>query len=245
MLSGSGRQILALSGVAHVIVDDITTVELAEEDQHHLGTVRRLRSGDPITLGDGRGGWRTAVLRLGDKGRGRKPLDLEFTSEVFSEAREEPPIVIGFCLPSLDRASWALQKMTELGVDRVCLLHSQFSSTRQAGLEEGGRELARLQKVVKEAGMQSRAAFLPILEPLMSLESFAAIYPTSGVCTLGGDSMLELGITVVVGPEGGFTRSELALFSRKIDLGRNILRSETAAVVVSGVLSLQRAGLLG
>lgn len=245
MIPGSGGQILALSGVAHVIVDDISAAELAEEDQHHLGTVRRLRSGDSITLGDGRGLWRTAVLRLREKGRGRRRLGLEFTSEVFSESREEPPIIIGFCLPSLDRASWALQKMTELGVDRVHLLHSQFSSTRLAGLEEGGRELVRLQKVVREAGMQCRAAFLPRLEPIITLESFAEMYPTCGACTLGGDSLLQLDVPVAVGPEGGFAHSELELFSRKFDLGRNILRSETAAVVVSGVLSLQRAGLLG
>ncbi len=236
---------LSGSGVAHVIVDDLAVERLTHEDLHHLATVRRLKSGDRITLGDGNGKWRIAVLRPDGRSQQRNRVDIEFVSDVHVSANQEPPIVVGLCLPSLDRASWALQKMTELGVDRIHLLHSRFSSVREAGLERGGREFARLQRVIREAGMQSRSAFLPNLEPIMSIGDFPGMYPACGICTLGGNGSLELEVAVVVGPEGGFSESELELFANKIDLGHNVLRSETAAVAVSTVLSMKRAGLLG
>lgn len=235
---------LSKSGVAHVIVDDVNITELADEDQHHLGTVRRLRDGAVITIGDGRGRWRTASLKRPLKGRTRSRLEIEFTSEIFEQPRREPPIIVGFCLPSLDRASWALQKMTELGVDRIHLLSSQFSSIRRDGLELGGVDLNRLGRVMREAAMQSRSAFLPQLEPISDLDAFVGLHPDSGVCTVGGTDTLGLNTPVVVGPEGGFTDSEVELFSRKFELSNNILRSETAAVLVSGVLAMKRLRLL-
>ena len=235
---------LAESGVAHVVVEDLHRAELSEEDQHHLGAVRRLRTGDPITLGDGRGRWRVAFLRESGRNRGKASIQIDFSGEIFQETKQEPQIVVGFCLPSLDRAGWALQKMTELGVDEIHLLHSKFSSVRKTGLGKDGNDLNKLARVIREAGMQSRSPFLPTLFPIAALESFVDLYPECGVCTQGGTDSLELGVAAVVGPEGGFISSELELFSRKFGLGRNVLRSETAAVVVSGLLSMRRSGLL-
>ncbi|MDA8081326.1 MAG: RsmE family RNA methyltransferase [Actinomycetota bacterium] len=239
-----GMTSLAESGVAHVVVEDLHRAELTEEDQHHLGAVRRLRTGDAITLGDGQGRWRVALLRETGRSRGKACIQIDFSGEIFQETRQEPPIVVGFCLPSLDRAGWALQKMTELGVDQIHLLYSKFSSVRKSGLETDGNDLKKLARVIREAGMQSRSPFLPTLFPIESLESFVEMYPGCGVCTQGGTDALELGVPTVVGPEGGFIHSELELFSRRFGLGRNILRSETAAVVVSGILSVRRLGLL-
>ncbi|NNN18413.1 MAG: 16S rRNA (uracil(1498)-N(3))-methyltransferase [Acidimicrobiaceae bacterium] len=235
---------LAESGVAHLLVEDLALPELSADARHHLGTVRRLRDGDAITLGDGQGRWRVAVLRQANKSSGRAGLEIELASEVFEEARQQPELVIGYCLPSLDRAGWAIQKMTELGVDSVFLLHSAFSSARRSGLEDGGHDYAKLQRVAGEALMQSRSPFLTRLSPIRSLESFVELYPQCGVCTAYGNDGLDPSFPVVVGPEGGFSASELGLFTRRIGLGKNVLRSETAAVVVAGVLSMERSGLL-
>ncbi len=235
---------IAESGIAHVLAEDLLVAELGEADQHHLGTVRRLRSGDPITVGDGKGRWRTAVILRGNKGSGKSGIQIEFSSEIFEESRPLPEIVAGFCLPSLDRARWALQKMTEIGVDSVHLLYSTHSSIRRSGLESGGHEFGKLLEVVREAAMQSRSPFLPKLVPIDSIENFVAAHPKCGVCTYGGKSGLSVGDPVVIGPEGGFSDSELELFVRRYSLGNNVLRSETAAVLVSGVLAMKRSGLL-
>ncbi len=235
---------LASSGVAHLIVDDLSAEQLSEQDSHHFVAVRRLRSGDRVTLGDGKGSWRVAILHANARGKSRDHLvSLELIGQIRTEMRQNPPIIVGFCLPSLDRASWAIQKMTELGVDGVHLLHSEYSSVRQAGFERGGGDLLKLERVAREAGMQSRAAFLPVIEPICDLAAFARLYPGSAMCTLGGDHIPELGLPIIVGPEGGFSQAEMTLFPLKLDLGRNVLRSETAAVAVSAFLALKRTAM--
>ncbi|TAN28103.1 MAG: 16S rRNA (uracil(1498)-N(3))-methyltransferase [Actinomycetota bacterium] len=244
MTSKPANPVLAESGIAHVIAQDLLAPELSEDVQHHLGTVRRLRTGDAITVGDGDGRWRTAILARDARGSNRGGIRIEFSSEIFEEARLSPEIVAGFCLPSLDRARWALQKMTEIGVDTVHLLYSTFSSTRRSGLEAGGSEYEKLLDVVREAAMQSRSPYLPRIVPIDSLENFVNMYPKCGVCTYSGESALIASEPVVIGPEGGFSDFELELFSRKYSLGRNVLRSETAAVLITGVLAMKRSGLL-
>lgn len=235
---------LGQAGVAHVLVGDLSEPTLAEEDQHHLGVVRRLRVGDRITVGDGRGSWRLAVVSAPHATKKRRGLVIEFISEIFHEIELEPKIVIGFVVPSMDRAAWAIQKMTEIGVDEVHLLRSRHSSTRMEGFSSTGREYLKLQKVIREAAMQSRAPYLPKLFPIIDLPDFLATFPNSSICTPSGQNFLGLDSPVVIGPEGGFAVEEVLSFAKTITLGRQILRSETAAVVAVGTLSLLRDGLI-
>lgn len=234
---------LANSGVAHIIVDDLSNVMFAEEDKHHLVVVRRLRTGEKVTLGDGMGSWCGAEIVASVKARRDIQFEVEITSEIFTEKRFEPPIEIGFIVPSLDRASWAIQKMAELGVDKIYLLESERSSVRSDGLSLDGREFTKLRRVIREAAMQSKSPFLSELIPLMSLEDFRIAHPMCVLCTVGGNMPLQLGVPVIVGPEGGFSPSEEARFEQKVSLGRNVLRSETAAIAVASVLSLGRQGI--
>lgn len=241
---GPASELLSTAGIAHVLVSDIEEPRLSPSDEHHLGTVRRLKPGEVITVGDGDGHWRTAVIKPGNRGRKERSLEFELTSSVYSVPKTSPGIIVGFVLPTLDRASWAVQKMTEVGVDEIHILSSDFSSTRHQGLEESGKEFIKLRKVAREATMQSRRAYLPDLFPLRTLVDFSKEYAECALCTQGGDEGLDPSSPIVVGPEGGFSPAELLLFDRKVALGSNILRSETAAVVVSSVLVMKRDGLL-
>lgn len=240
MCKDLNRPVLAQLGVAHVLVENIESPELAINDQHHLGVVRRLKNGDLITLGDGRGRWRTATVSVLAQGRRSKGVDLTYLGDIFTESRLLPKIVIGFVVPALDRASWAVQKMTELGVDEIHLLYSKYSSTRIEGLDEAGKEFHKLTRVIREAAMQSRTAHLPELFPIVSLQEFLQYHSECILCTLGSPEVLTPNFPVIIGPEGGFSDEELEMVPRHASLVGNILRSETAVVAASAFLTMTR-----
>lgn len=240
MQKDTNRPALPQAGVAHVLVDDLESPELGLDDQHHLGVVRRLKSGDLITLGDGRGRWRGASVSIVAQGRRSKGVELNQLGQIFTESRLSPRIVIGFVVPSLDRASWAVQKMTELGVDEIHLLHSKYSSTRIEGLDGSGKEFQKLNRVMREAAMQSRSAYLPELVPVASFQEFVQYHSESILCTFGSGESLNPNSPVIVGPEGGFSEDELEMVPRHASLSGNILRSETAVVAASAFLTMTR-----
>lgn len=232
---------LANAGKAHVLVEELSTPELSPEDRHHLGVVRRLKDGELITLGDGNGSWRLAVVRRARSTRKSKEIGIELVGEVKYELKATPKIIIGFVVPALDRTTWAVQKMTELGVDEIHLLNSEFSTSRLESLESDGKDFLKLQKVVRESAMQCRAPYLPDLVPILELTEFISDHPECAMCLPCGDDDLAPGVPTIIGPEGGFTTSELSLVKKKVGLSSNILRSETAAVAASAVMAVARS----
>ena len=93
----------------HVLVDDVSQPELADADRHHLERVLRVRAGDPITVGDGLGRWRPCRL-------GPEP---EPVGEVREVVRPTPELTVGFALIKGGRPELVVQKLTELGADRI------------------------------------------------------------------------------------------------------------------------------
>ncbi|MCU1392113.1 MAG: rsmE [Ilumatobacteraceae bacterium] len=208
---------------AHVFVETLDAPVLADEDRHHLVTVMRLRDGQPVSAGDGAGGWRSCRLMGGE---------LVIDGEIVAEPAPAPPITIGFALPKGDRPEWIVQKLTEIGVDRIVLLHTERSIVRWEPAKVA-RQLERLHKVAREASMQSRRVRLPIIEgPLTPSALIAAGSPVAFAEPGGG--VPSLGVpTVLVGPEGGWTDGELAGAAQTVSLGTTILRVETATLVAA------------
>ncbi len=202
---------------AHVVVDDIDVPSLDDATVHHLARVVRLRDGDVVTLTDGRGAWRTAVWE-----RGEIALD--------GPVEREPPrthrITIGFAIPKRDRPEWIVQKLTELGVDRIVLVHAQRSVVRWDA-PRAERHTAKLRTVARDALRQSRGVWLPAIDgPVAATDALAgAAAAEPGGCALTAEQR-----SLVVGPEGGWTDDELARAVCSVDLGETVLRVETAAL---------------
>lgn len=230
---------LAKAGRAHVLVDDIEQPILSPEDSYHLSIVRRLKDGETITLGDGRGSWRMAVIVRSS--RKSKEIDFELLGDAQQEKKPFPKIVVGFVMPSLDRATWAVQKMTELGVDEIHLLGSEFSVARIDSLGPQGKDFSKLKKVIRESVMQCRSPYSPEVFPVVSLCEFVFDHPGCAMCVPFGEAELTLGVPTIIGPEGGFTHDEMSIVSKKVGLSSNILRSETAAVAVAAVMAISRS----
>ena len=215
--------------VAHVFVDQLDSPTLGDDDQHHLGRVLRLRDGESVTASNGRGQWRACVWRNGA---------LEVAGEVVASAPPSVRCAVAFTPVKGDRNEWAVQKLTEIGIDEVIILApTQHSVVRWS---DADKQLRKLRVVAREAAMQSRRVWLPNVVGLAALHEVcagdgAAVADPDGVALHAGVSL------VVVGPEGGFAEDELPAGVPRVQLGDTILRAETATLVAATLLVARRA----
>ena len=217
---------------------DLDAPEPHEEDLHHLVRVLRLRDGEVVGLSDGQGGWRLARLSVGPA---RQKANLEVTGELVRDPRPAPLITIGLALPKGERADWAVQKLTELGVDAIVVLDARRSVVRWEG-DRAEKGLARLSRIARQAAAQSRRTRLPALSGPLPVAGF----PTATTAAAEPGSALGPDLerpTVLVGPEGGWAESEVPSEMARIGLGPGVLRTETAALAAAVLLVGLRSGL--
>src|SRR5690554_5632653 len=132
-------------------------VTLAGREGHHAAAVQRLRVGERLLLGDGRGGIATAVVT----GTGRSMLELE----IGERRRDQPPVprlVVVQGIGKGDRSELAVQAMTEVGVDEVVPWPAARSVAQWRG-ERGERAWQRWVVTAREAAKQSRRSWLPVV----------------------------------------------------------------------------------
>jgi 16S rRNA (uracil1498-N3)-methyltransferase len=214
----------------HVFVGDLDRPELDEHDRHHLARALRLRAGDALTLSDGAGRWRAA--RFGPT--------IEPDGEIVVVDDPAPPITVGLAPVKGQRPEWAIQKLTELGVDAIWLLVAERSVVRWD--DDAGR-VSRLERVVREAGMQSRRTRLPTLRVGVPVAEALTAADVS-LADPGGAPPTLARPVVLVGPEGGWSDAERSAAPSLVGLGFTILRAETAAVAAGSLLAALRSGLV-
>ncbi len=249
---------------AHVLVVDMAEDTLSDEHHHHLGRVLRLRSGDPVTVTNGKGSWRVAALGSGWPNRS----DLEWTSEVMVVARRLQPVAVGFALTKGDKPETVVQKLAELGVDRIVPFMAEHSVAKWDS-EKAARNVARLRVIAGEALQQSRQTWLSEVSEMTSFaklvgspaEAVINATPSTGTTETthptemtdtrefgfpsradrGGKPLLLSSTRfVLVGPEGGWSDAERALLPDAVGIAWSVLRAETAAIV-TGALLVQRS----
>jgi len=185
-------------------------------------------------VADGRGGWRVCAFTAGG--------GLEPTGDVEQRPAPAPAITVAFALTKGEKPETAVQKLTELGVDRIVPFAAARSIARWEG-DRAERHLARLRKVAREAAMQSRRAHLPVVDDVVDFAAAAAI---PGACLAdAGGAAPSLGRPVVlVGPEGGWSDEERGAGLPTVGLGPFVLRAETAALTAGALFAGLRSGLV-
>jgi 16S rRNA (uracil1498-N3)-methyltransferase len=201
---------------------------------HQLRHVLRLRDGDELAVFDGKGQEWIARMR-GDTA--------ELVRAVEQSAEPETRLTLFQAVIKPARFELVLQKGTELGIVRFV----PFLAERSVS---SGERLARWQSIVVEAAEQSGRRLVPAIAPVLPFEEALAEAATAGVPYMpwegAGHPNLSAvhkpgrQLALIVGPEGGFTESEVeqarARGAVTVTLGRRILRSETAAIVAAALL---------
>ena len=226
----------SVASVAHVVVADLGHPVLTDEDAHHLKSVLRLRPGESVGATDGRGGY----LPCSWSG---SPL-LEAVGPATSSPRPSPPLGVGLVPVKGDRPEWAVQKLTELGMDRIVVLSSERAVVRWEGARLASH-VDRLERVARAALMQSRQLWLPeIVVGRSVVEELEDGGDVVAIADRGGRPLPAGVRTVLIGPEGGWTDSERRRAGdRVVGLAPAVLRAETAAVAAGVLLGARRAGL--
>jgi 16S rRNA (uracil1498-N3)-methyltransferase len=256
-----------VDSVAHLVVEPgvlsgaTGRFQLDDANAHHVHRVLRVRSGELVTLTDGNGGWvTTAVEDASSAGW------LTQIGDVHHTALLTPSLEVGFALTKADKPEWVIQKLTELGLSSIVPLVAERSVVRWDG-EKELRNLARFRAIAREAVQQSRQTWLPAVHPLQSVMSFAAARRAGTVarCDRGGQGFAEFfrsavdaaepstaehaiavhpTVTLIVGPEGGWSASERSICPLAVELVDPVLRAETAAIVAGALLVSCRSQLL-
>lgn len=209
----------------------------------HLFRARRVGVGEAMRVVDGRGRARwgevsrvdrsSAMVRLGEAAPGNEPVRrLELLVPTFRP----------------ERASWLVEKATEVGVSAVRFVH-----TARAPREFGEGTLERLRRVAAAALEQCHRALLPEISgphawreavPLASGEGRWVLdtVPDPGSAPAGWGGAAWTSGTLFVGPEGGWSPEERREVReagfRPVHLGERVLRVETAALVGAAALLL-------
>lgn len=240
MVSGARRSAVDADAAAHVFVSSLDDACLVDGvEGHHLQRVRRLRVGERVTAADGEGRWRSYDVAESAGGHVR----LVATSAVSVEPALAPALAVAFALTKRDKPELVVQKLTELGVDRIVPVAARRSVVRwDAAKAEAARE--RLARIAREAAAQSRRARLPVVEAVGELAAIAR-HPALVVADRAGEPPRALREPdggewlVVVGPEGGFDAAERDVLASaaRVAVGPHVLRAETAAVAVAAALA--------
>lgn len=219
---------------------------LAREQTHYLANVLRLRAGQNILVFNGRGVEFTAQIAQLD----RRTTTLELGELTHRHPANSPRLTLGVALLKNQAMDFALQKATELGVDTIRLLTTDRTNS-SLSTERLNKRMTHWDSVIKAACEQSGRCWLPTLEAPIKLTSLLAELTedsTESAILLAPDGSSLEGFpqqdtTVLIGPEGGWSESELdsaqqcGVHTRK--LGTTILRAETACI--SALSSVQQS----
>ena len=195
------------------------TLALTDEQNRHLRRVLRLEDLASVAYTDGRGACGTGQLAPGGIQRGAE----------YDSPRPSPQLTVAVAPPhASDRGRFVVEKLSELGVDRLVWLTTKYGQTKPP-------RMAKATRWAIGALEQSRGSWLMDIDgPVLP----AALPATSWFFHAGGGPFPSPSeeVTLAIGPEGGFSEEELAQADTTVGLGARVLRVETAAVVGSGLV---------
>lgn len=223
------------------------TASLTGEHASHLIRVLRAQPGMEFDIVAGPRVWHGVIAGItGDSVR----------FNLVAEVTADPalPVTLLLAVFKFDRMEWAIEKATELGVERIQPAIARRTEKHLA--QTAAARVERWRRIAREAAKQSRRSDIPAIEEPMPLKA-AVRHPgkhlrfllaeqersttfrsaLSEALAAAGDDLPQ--IEIAVGPEGGWTAEEEALFDaegwKAVSLGPRILRAETAAMAAVAI----------
>lgn len=223
---------------------------LGGDEGFHAASVRRIRPGEQLVLGDGAGG----LAHCEVEHAGRDGLRARVLKR-WSVAPGTPPVTVVQALPKSERSELAIELATEAGADGFLAWQAArcVANWQGARVEKG---LRRWRAVARSAARQSRRAHIPPVDGVLSTPALTsrirdevaggatvlALHESATERLADADLAGALSVWLVVGPEGGIADDEMAALSdagaTAVRLGPQVLRTSTAAAVALGALGV-------
>ena len=227
------------------------SIELSSEAFQHVVKVLRMKQNSKLILFDGKGNECSASLELVNK----KNAFVKINNITHSQTESSLSIHLGLGISKGERMDYAIQKAVELGVNNITPLFTEYCVVN---LDEKRikKRLNHWNGVIISACEQSGRNVLPILNIPTSLTKWCddidmacLILDPLAKETLKDINLKDNSISLVVGPEGGLSSSEIIELNNKtnfhaVKFGPRILRTETAAVSAITAIQLLWGDLL-
>ena len=223
---------------------------VAGDEGFHAATVRRIRRGEELVLGDGAGG----LARCRVEHTGRDGLSAR-VQERWTVESGCPPVTVVQALPKSERSELAVELATEAGADAFVAWQAARCVARWEGAR-ADKGLRRWRAVARSAARQSRRAHIPPVDGVLSTQALsariAAEVAAGGIVLALHESATDritdvavaqaISVMLVVGPEGGIGPDEVGALidagAVTVRLGPTVLRTSTAAAVALGALGV-------
>ena len=232
---------------------------LTGSDVNHIKNVLRKKIDDKINIcnSDTQKNYECVIKNIEENKIVCKILD-----EVKSLAESNLNITIFQGLPKSDKMELIIQKATELGVRTIVPVITKRTVIKLKDKDKQNK-VDRWRKIAEVAAKQSGRDIIPTIENIINIadikfdefdkifvlyENEEKISIKDEIEQLKNDNKEELNIGIVIGPEGGFAESEIEQLRLNqnvsvVTLGKRILRTETVALVVSGILMYELGDL--
>ena len=217
--------------------------ELRGEEARHLTRVLRAEAGQRYEISDGQAAY------LAEIAEARGPLVVFRVIEPLATPAQPLHITLCAALIKFDRFEWLVEKVTELGVERILPVEAERSG--KGLLEASRKRTERWARIARESSQQSRRVRAPEILPAVRFERSLAeqaddryfleettappLLRTLPVCRTSASRA-----ALLTGPEGGWTDAERQLAAaagwQPVSLGPQVLRAETAAMAAIAVL---------
>lgn len=226
---------------------DGSTINLSTDETHHLARVLRLHPGDEAFAFDGCGQeYRCAFQAIKDN-RARLEIIETLTDEVESPIR----LTLAQAIAKGEKFDLVVQKATELGASCVIPLVTEHADVKLSD-EKSEKRIERWRRISLEALKQCGRRRLVEIKPPLALKDLLETSANAGtllvfsergggaITTALSEAIDKKHVTAIIGPEGGWSADELALFdergARSITLGPRTLRTETAAITALALI---------
>ncbi len=224
------------------------------KEAHHLLKVMRLKKGDEVAIFDGQGNsYEGPIIE-----EGKKSAIVKILTRKKVKRLNQPSITLAQGIPARGKMDYLVEKATELGVDKIFPLETQRSVVKMNRTKaEAARR--RWEKIAVSASKQSGRVSLPVISRIIKFSQFlrkiAEFDLVLFFCLSSEGGALKrnirhkgrpCNILVLIGPEGGFSSEEIKQAKLSgfnlINLGANVLKSDTAALAVLSILQYEYGG---
>jgi len=227
---------------------------ISGSDVHYLRDVLRMKMGDQLELLDGAGKvYLVKILKIE-----KEKISCEILSSYQQDSELKVKVTLAQALPKANKMDFVVEKCTELGVGRIIPMLTERTIAKKAKLD-------RWRRLAKEAAEQSGRAVIPEISDLISFEEVLKTKNQFDLALIPWELEKEKtlkqalkdflispspnlqipvsqspNILVAIGPEGGFSQREIERAKSagfvSVSLGKTILRTETAGLMVLSAL---------